>query len=268
MSERAFGTPYDRYAEIYDRLGQRHFAERTAAALLDHLAARDVRPQRVLDLACGTGAASLIFAAAGCEVIGLDRSPTMLEGGRRVAASRGLTIDYIEGDMRDLAAAGITGPFDLVSCFYDSINYLLDDDDLTRTFQGVASVLASSGLFVFDVNTRRKLRLWEQSAFVAIDDDDLFGVYQASYDEERRLSPLRATFFSATAEGQWERFDEEHVERGWTIEELSGALEGAGLTPDEVMEIPNQGGAAAGTGSEASLRVLVLARPSGEGSVA
>ena len=63
----------------------------------------DLRPgQRVLDVACGNGNASLAAARRFCEVVGIDYVPMLLDEGRQRAAAEGLRIDFREGDAEDL----------------------------------------------------------------------------------------------------------------------------------------------------------------------
>ena len=62
------------------------FGEALAAWALGWLAERAATPSRVLDLACGTGAATLRFAAAGCAAFGLDRSAAMLAASRSLCS--------------------------------------------------------------------------------------------------------------------------------------------------------------------------------------
>jgi SAM-dependent methyltransferase len=60
-----------------------------------------VRPgEDVLDVACGTGNATIPAAAAGARVIGLDLTPAMLARARERAA--GLEIEWVEGDAEEL----------------------------------------------------------------------------------------------------------------------------------------------------------------------
>jgi SAM-dependent methyltransferase len=65
--------------------------------------ALDPKPgQRLLDLACGTGAAAELAAGRGAEVVGIDFSPELLEQAKARAAERGLEIDYRIGDVEAL----------------------------------------------------------------------------------------------------------------------------------------------------------------------
>jgi SAM-dependent methyltransferase len=56
----------------------------------------------VLDVACGTGNASIPAALAGAKVTGLDITPELLEGAARRAADAGVEIEWIEGDAEEL----------------------------------------------------------------------------------------------------------------------------------------------------------------------
>ena len=56
-----------------------------------------------LDLACGTGAVAERAAAAGAHVTGLDLAPILIETAKERAAELGLEIDYVVGDVEQLA---------------------------------------------------------------------------------------------------------------------------------------------------------------------
>ena len=247
--------PYSRYAAVYDLIGQRAFGERIAEAALDWLAERGVTPHRAADLACGTGAATLVLAATGAATIGVDRSAEMLACAERSAAAAGQSITWLEQDLRDLS---LPWNVDLVTSFFDSVNYLVDDDDLATVFARVASALAEGGFFVFDLNTRRRFAEgWGNTTVIAADRDDLFGVYRSWFVPETNLSPLVLTFFHRRDDGMtWERFDEEHVERAYEIEEVEATLTAAGLRVVEVRAFHDGGGVLGGRGTEESERVV------------
>lgn len=58
--------------------------------------------EKVLDVACGTGNATIPAAQTGAEVTGLDLTPRLLEQGRDAAAKAGVEIEWVEGDAEQL----------------------------------------------------------------------------------------------------------------------------------------------------------------------
>jgi hypothetical protein len=151
-------------------------------------------------------------------------------------------------------------PVELLTCFYDAVNYLTEPEDVASLFAQAGKALTAGGLFIFDVNTREKFSAaWNESCVVAVDREDLFGIYQSWYQPETGVSPLTMTFFVRNASGQWDRFDEEHIERAYPLENLAEMLDGAGFqvraTLDYADRFPRFGGA----GSERSHRVVFVA---------
>ena len=57
---------------------------------------------RVLDVATGSGNAALAAARRGCEAVGVDYVPALLERGRIRAAAEHLSVEFREGDAEDL----------------------------------------------------------------------------------------------------------------------------------------------------------------------
>jgi SAM-dependent methyltransferase len=218
---------YNRYAEVYDSSGQVHFSLRMIGYLTDLLPHHGWEGESALDLACGTGTLTLAYAQGGLRAYGVDASAPMLAQARQKAAELGLEARWSQQDMR---AFSLPEQADLVTCCYDSLNYLLSEDDLRATFRQVAAVLRPGGLFVFDVNTPWMYEnLGADTSFA--DGEDLGIVLQASYDRGTRLATWKLTGF-VKREAMWERFDETHVQRSFATAELAGALSSAGLAEE------------------------------------
>jgi SAM-dependent methyltransferase len=80
-------------------------AQRIAPAAERAVAALAPQPgERIVDVACGTGNASLLAARAGAEVTGLDLAERLLDVGRARAAAEGLEVDFAVGDAVALPA--------------------------------------------------------------------------------------------------------------------------------------------------------------------
>lgn len=139
-------TDYDAFAPHYDAFTSGSDYEDWARVVLEHAGRHGLRGRALLDIACGTGNSFLPFLRRGFHVSGSDSSSGMLAEAARKAPRARLVL----ADMRELPKLG---EFDLVTCFDDSLNYLLGDDELAAALAGIASSLAPAGLAVFDLNS-------------------------------------------------------------------------------------------------------------------
>ena len=71
---------------------------------------------RVLDVATGSGNAALAAARRGCDAVGVDYVPALLERGRIRAAAEHLSVEFLEGDAENLPFPD--GSFDAVISIY------------------------------------------------------------------------------------------------------------------------------------------------------
>jgi SAM-dependent methyltransferase len=94
---------------------------------------------RVLDVACGTGNATIPAAVAGGVATGLDITPELLEDARRNAAEAGVEIEWIEGDAEALPFDD--GSFDVVLSTFGC----MFAPDHRRAASEIARVLAPGG---------------------------------------------------------------------------------------------------------------------------
>ena len=220
--------PYKALAAVYDAAGWGAFAEWMTDRVLALVAEHGLSEIRhVVDVACGTGIAVARFAEAGYRVTGVDRSPQMLARARERASEQRLQgVTFVEADMRDFT---LDEPADLVTCMYDSLNYLLEEADLAAAFRSAAAALRGGCLYVFDMNTIFGLaERWGTRDSVNCDTDDWFIVSRTRWDHERSTDTL--VFHGFIRRGQvWERFTETHVERGYPLARIRALLAQAGL---------------------------------------
>ncbi|WP_129633502.1 class I SAM-dependent methyltransferase [Candidatus Oscillochloris fontis] len=222
---------YTSYAPIYDMIGQAGFSQHLVTHIL---AALPTRPQRVLDLACGTGGAALILAQAGAQVVGLDRSAAMLRIARARARDLGLAVRWVHADMRRMLARSAVrqllhpASFDLVTCLYDSLNYLTGPADLGLVCASVANLLRPGGQFVFDLNTEYEFASWDDTDQVVYDSSDMLVYNRLNYNARTRLAKGQIVWFVREVD-RWWRGEEVHTERAWCDAEVQAAVEAAGM---------------------------------------
>jgi SAM-dependent methyltransferase len=183
-------------------------------------------PKTILDLACGTGIPTVMLARRGYRMTGVDRSPEMLA---ILESKRGdLPIRATRADMREFS---LPEPLEAAICLYDSVNYLLTEDDLRRCFACVRAATVAAGLFVFDMNTVYGLAEHWGSRTTTREVAGIYSIWQNSYDPETRVSTLHLTFWEQPEPGRaGERFEEIHQERAYLPEEVERSLRAAGFS--------------------------------------
>lgn len=173
---------------------------------------------RWLDLCCGGGALLRLAAGRGYAVTGVDRSTAQLAHARRSAPGARL----VEADIGEIA---LGEKFDVVTCIFDSLNYVLSAQDLNRVLRRARQHLKPAGVFIFDVKTAEGFRN-EGTAVYHYGDASV--VFEGAYDEATRRYALQVTGFVKEREF-YRRFDEEHVQRAHPGSVIEGALSRNGM---------------------------------------
>jgi ubiquinone/menaquinone biosynthesis C-methylase UbiE len=218
---------YEEFARIYAATDYGDFSRRMADLLPAVLRQLDFRPRKVLDLACGDGSFAVAVSEHDLKVTGLDISTHMLEFARDKAKRAGADVVFVQGDMRALR---FEDEFDLVTCWFDSLNYLTEPKDLRAAFTGAWRALRAGGLFIFDMNTIFGLAVrWaERPCYVRQEIDSVFEIHLPEFDHETRIASMRIIAFAKRG-STWDRVEELHQERGYPREEIRKHLEKAGF---------------------------------------
>ena len=102
---------------------------------------------KVLDLACGSGRHSILFAHKGFDVTGIDLSENLLRVAASSASKEKLKIKFIKADLRKIE---LTEKFDLVVNLFTSFGFFNKDEDNFSIFRTASDLLRPNGYFVFD----------------------------------------------------------------------------------------------------------------------
>ena len=103
----------------------------------------------MLDIACGPGYHARAAAKMGLRSIGLDLRGEMLQYAETRAKAEGVSVEWIEADMRYLKLAD---PVDAAVAMFDSIDALQTDDDLIAHFRCMADNLTPGGIYVLEIS--------------------------------------------------------------------------------------------------------------------
>ena len=139
---------------------------------------------------------------------------------------------YLQQDMREFE---LYGTVRAVICLCDSLNYLLEEDDLLTTFKLVNNYLDPNGLFIFDFNTVYKYETVIGDSTIAENREDCSFIWDNYYYEEERINEYELNLFiredaeSETEGDLYRRFRETHFQRAYTLEEITRIVEESGL---------------------------------------
>ena len=102
----------------------------------------------VLDLACGPGRHALELARRGFVVTGVDRTAAYLDQARNCAHEEGLTVEWVQEDMRKFNRAEA---FDAAINLFSSFGYFEDLADDRTVVSSIFGSLRPGGVFVMDL---------------------------------------------------------------------------------------------------------------------
>ena len=106
---------------------------------------------KILDLCCGLGRHSIELAKRGYRITGVDVTSQYLEIARNKSEKRGVKIDFIESDMRNIS---FYEKFDVVINMFTSFGYFEEDKDNLKVLQNISNALKPEGKFLIDVVNR------------------------------------------------------------------------------------------------------------------
>jgi dTDP-3-amino-3,4,6-trideoxy-alpha-D-glucopyranose N,N-dimethyltransferase len=133
------------FAEVYDLTYRRRGKDYAAEAALVARVARDRRPDAtsLLDVACGTGEHLAKLRDNFADVAGLDASQAMID----LARAKLPGVPVRRGDMREFDAGR---RFDVVTCLFSSIGYLMSVAELRSAVRSMARHLHPGGVLLVE----------------------------------------------------------------------------------------------------------------------
>ena len=193
---------YTTFAQVYDLFMDNVPYEEWSEYLLSVLKEYGIHSGVICDLGCGTGKMTRLLAKAGYDMIGVDLSEDMLA----IASEQNEEgILYLCQDMCELELYG-TAKAMVSVC--DSINYLLEEDEIVWTLQSVNRYLEPGGIFIFDFNTVYKYETVLGDTTICENREEGSFIWENYYDKEEQINEYDLTLFIREEEQLYRKFEE------------------------------------------------------------
>lgn len=181
----------------------------------------EVSPRKILEVCCGTGRLCRMLAKEGYLVTGVDKSPEMISQAKEATRQEGLHIRY---EVQDVSEMNLHDRFDAAFAFFDSLNNILDYQQFTRGLARVRVHLEPKMPFLFDLNTAYAFekKMFDQQCLSH--SAKVRYKWRSRWDEETHLCEISMRFWIGE-----EHFEETHVQRAYSIEEIYDAMDAAGF---------------------------------------
>lgn len=203
---------YSRWADFIEKAVERNY--------------KSGKPELVLDLGSGTGKMTLELARRGYDMTGVDCSPEMLGIARDAAEREGQDILWLCQDMTEFE---LYGTVDFAVCCLDTINHLTDTASLMRCLSLVHNYVIPDGLFIFDINGKKKFETTYSDRTYAMEEEGAVCIWQNDYNADTKLCDFYITLFKESEDGRYERYDDLQTERMYTVREMTAVLEKSGF---------------------------------------
>lgn len=209
---------YNEFADIYDSLIDTDYPK-FVSYYKEILKRFDIKAHLVADLGCGTGTLSDLLQKEGFDVIGIDSSPEMLS----VAKQKYSDILFLNQSVTEFE---LYGTVDAAFSSLDVINYLLEDDDVSKLFSLIKNYLNPGGVYIFDISSYRKISETLGNNTFVFEENDIFYTWENEFEDD--ILEMYLTFFKKEGD-TYRRFEESQLQRAYKSEEICALAKEAGL---------------------------------------
>ena len=218
---------YSSFAQVYDMFMDNVPYEEWSRYLIGLLKEYGIEDGLVADLGCGTGKITRLLSDAGYDMIGVDNAAEMLEIAREIQEDEERDdIWYLLQDMRELE---LSGEVNAMVSICDSMNYILEEEDLKEVFLRVKEYLQTGGIFIFDMNTLHKYRDMIGETTIAENRDEGSFIWDNYFYEDEMVNEYELTLFIREENGLFRKYEETHYQRAYELDTVKRLIEEAGL---------------------------------------
>lgn len=220
-------SDYGDFARFYDRFTQNVNYPARARYFDSVIQKYNPDAKLLLDLACGTGSLSFELEEYGYDIVAVDNSYEMLSV---AAEKRGELESGVLFLCQEMSELDLFGTIDASVCALDSINHILDEDELLDVFKKVSLFSNRGAVFVFDVNTVYKHQNVLGNNCFIYESGSTFCAWQNSLCDDDVTVDISLDFFDKVPKEElYARYSTDFSERAYEIDMLKDLLSQAGF---------------------------------------
>lgn len=200
---------YSSLAKFYDALVGNEAATKQWVDFTIH----HQQGNNILDMACGSGDIAIALTKCGFKVDACDLSEAMLKHAQSKMGS-----EAIHFFVMDMSKPCFLKNYDTITCYCDSLNYLIEDNQILNLFQAVYKALNNSGTFLFDIHSLDRIDEFKDEFYEEGTLNDL--QYEWSILSDDDLLYQNFIFFDANAHRQMEQHIQRVYNPTWIYQQL------------------------------------------------
>ena len=217
---------YTSLAPLYDRLMEDVDYEAWADYIDELLQLHHTNPEKILELACGTGSIALsLFEFGYYEILATDLSQEMIDIASLKAKQKDSGVQFETMSFQNIT---VRQHFDAIYTVFDSINYLHSEKEIIKLLEDCSTVLKPFGLFIFDFSTPKN----SMEAVNYLNNEEagsgtLRFFRTSTYDIKKQVHTNEFEIEELSQDGNQiiNRFKETHLQRVYSLDEMLSIVE-------------------------------------------
>lgn len=192
----------------------------------------------LFEAACGTGNHAFEFEKLGYIVTAIDNSPDMIQEAERKILEKKSNVSFSLASMSELDTNKFH-KYDYAVCLFDSLGYVLTNDNIKNTLCNIYSLLNPDGIFCCEV--------WHSAAMLKgyspvrykqwnIGDTELIRISETSLDTISSVAKIDFTILELHKNGSYTKIQETQNNRFFSVNEITYFLTEAGFTDISIFD--------------------------------
>ncbi len=230
---------YHELAEHYFAIESHHRNIHDDVALIIH-ASRDSSGKNLIDVGCGSGEHCQELSRRGFSCTGIDISESMLQVARRRFPGAGT---FLRANILEFT---FFEEFDIAISLFGTLNYLLENDDITTAFRNISDSLKNGGTAVFEIWNSfpvSRIRQKKLSHISTTHSDaatiERFRGFTLIEESPRTIVEVKYRYIITDAMGTRELADQ-HIMRAFSRKEIETSISEIGLRIVHIFSSPRR----------------------------